>query len=134
MMQKQLTHEICQRKFICHISLYRPRALLIRSYHLQGRGAVAMNNLMEDAATAEISRGQLWQWLRHSVMLENGEMFTPNMFKAIRTEELQRQGGSGKGRLQQAAEILDHLVLSSEMEEFLTLPAYKLLDNPQAKL
>ena len=93
-----------------------------------------MNNLMEDAATAEISRGQLWQWLRHSVMLDNGQMFTPNMFKTIRTEELQRQGGSGKGRLQQAAEILDHLVLSSEMEEFLTLPAYKLLDNPQAKL
>ena len=101
---------------------------------LQGRGAVAMNNLMEDAATAEISRGQLWQWLRHSVILDNGQTFTPDMYKAIRAEELQRQGGIGKGRLQQAAEILDYLVLSKEMEEFLTLPAYKLLDNPQAKL
>ena len=93
-----------------------------------------MNNLMEDAATAEISRGQLWQWLRHSVILDNGQTFTAEMYRAIRAEELQRQGGAGKGRLQQAAEILDYLVLSSEMEEFLTLPAYKLLDNPQAKL
>lgn len=93
-----------------------------------------MNNLMEDAATAEISRGQLWQWLRHSVILDNGETFTQATYRAIRAEELQSQGGSGKGRLQQAAEILDHLVLSNEMEEFLTLPAYKLLDNPQAKL
>jgi malate synthase len=93
-----------------------------------------MNNLMEDAATAEISRGQLWQCLRHYAILDNGQTFTPDMYRAIRTEELQRQGGTGKGRLQQAAEILDHLVLSEEMEEFLTLPAYKLLDNPQAKL
>jgi malate synthase len=93
-----------------------------------------MNNLMEATATAEISRGQLWQWLRHSVILDNGETFTPTMYRAIRAEILQREGGSGKERLQQAAEILDYLVLSSEMEEFMTLPAYKLLDNPQAKL
>ena len=56
------------------------------------------------------------------------------MYRAIRAEILQCEGGSGKERLQQAAEILDYLVLSSEMEEFMTLPAYKLLDNPQAKL
>jgi malate synthase len=93
-----------------------------------------MNNLMEATATAEISRGQLWQWLRHSVILDNGETFTPTMYRAIRAERLQREGGSGKERLQQVAEILDYLVLSSEMEEFMTLPAYKLLDNPQTKL
>jgi hypothetical protein len=62
------------------------------------------------------------------------ETFTPTIYRAIRAEILQREGGSGKERLQQAAEILDYLVLSSEMEEFMTLPAYKLLDNPQAKL
>ena len=89
---------------------------------------------MEDAATAEISRAQLWQWLRHSVKLDDGQTFTPSIYKAIRAEELHKLGGSGTGRLQQASEILDNLVLSSEMEEFLTLPAYKLLDNSQAKL
>ncbi len=93
-----------------------------------------MNNLMEATATAEISRAQLWQWLRHSVILDNGQTFTAEMYRAIRAEELQRQGGAGKGRLQQAAEILDYLVLSSEMVEFMTLPAYKLQDNPQAKM
>ena len=89
---------------------------------------------MEDAATAEISRGQLWQWLRHSVRLSDGRTFTPTIYKEVRTEELQKLGGTGKGRLQQAVEILDHLILSPEIEEFLTLPAYKLLDNSQAKL
>lgn len=93
-----------------------------------------MNYLVVATATAEISRGQLWQWLRHSVTLDNGQTFTESMYRAIRNEELQRLGGPGKARLQQAAEILDHLVLSKEMEEFLTLPAYKLLENPQASL
>ncbi|XP_046841331.1 malate synthase-like [Xenia sp. Carnegie-2017] len=101
---------------------------------LQGRGAVAVNNLMEDAATAEISRAQLWQWLRHSVILDDGQTFTPDMYRTIREEEFGSQGGAGKGRLQQASEILDHLVLSRNMEEFLTLPSYKVLDNSQAKL
>lgn len=100
----------------------------------QGRGAVALNNLMEDAATAEISRAQLWQWLRHSVLLDDGRTFTSSIYRAIRAEELQKLGGLGTGRFQQASEILDYLVLSNEMEEFLTLPAYKLLDNSQAKL
>ena len=69
-----------------------------------------MNNRFEATATAEITRSQLWQWLRHSVILDNGQTFTPDMYKAIRAEALQRQGGIGKGRLQQAAEILDYLV------------------------
>lgn len=89
---------------------------------------------MEDAATAEISRAQLWQWLRHSVILDDGRTFTPDMYRTIREEEFGSQGGAGKGRLQQASEILDHLVLSRNMEEFLTLPSYKVLDNSQAKL
>ena len=95
---------------------------------------MALNNLMEDAATAEISRAQLWQWLRHSVLLDDGRTFTSSIYRAIRAEELQKLGGPGTGRFQQASEILDYLVLSNEMEEFLTLPAYKLLDNSQAKL
>ena len=100
----------------------------------QGRGAIAVNYLVVATATAEISRGQLWQWLRRSVILDNGQTFTESMYQEIRKEEMQRLGGPGEARLQQAAEILDHLVLSKEMEEFLTLPAYTLLENPQARL
>lgn len=93
-----------------------------------------MNSQVVATATAEISRGQLWQWLQHSVILDNGQTFTESMYRAIRNEELQRLGGPAEARLQQAAEILDYLVLSKEMEEFLTLPAYTLLENPQARL
>ena len=89
---------------------------------------------MEDAATAEISRAQLWQWLRHGVRLEDGRAFTPELYKAIHKEELEKLGGTSKARLAQASQLMDKLVLSEEFEEFLTIPAYELLDNPHAKL
>ena len=89
---------------------------------------------MEDAATAEISRAQLWQWLRHGVRLEDGHPFTPDLYKAIHKEELEKLGGTSKARLAQASQLMDKLVLSEEFEEFLTIPAYELLDNPYAKL
>ena len=101
---------------------------------LQGVGAVAINNLMEDAATAEISRAQLWQWLRHGVQLEDGRPLSTELFKAMHKAELDNLGGAAKGRLAQAAQLLDKLVLSEEFEEFLTIPAYEMLDNPSAKL
>jgi len=101
---------------------------------LMGVGAAAIHNLMEDAATAEISRAQLWQWLRHIVRLEDGRAFTPDLYKAIHKEELDKLGGTSKHRLGQASQLMDKLVLSEEFVEFLTLPAYELLDNPHAKL
>ncbi len=98
---------------------------------LGGNGAVAIYNLMEDAATAEISRAQLWQWIRHRTRLEgNGEM-NPDVYCRIRDEELAklRAEHAGNGRnLDRAAELLDQLVLGAEFVPFLTLPAYQLLD------
>lgn len=88
---------------------------------------------MEDAATSEISRAQLWQWLRHGSSI-NGKLFTSDMFKTLLEEELTKLGGASKGRLGQAAQLLEKLVLSETMEEFLTIPAYEILCNPTAKL
>lgn len=94
---------------------------------LQGNGAVAIFNLMEDAATAEISRAQLWQWISYSATLDTGTTVTREQYQAIRDEEL-AQLGADTGRYQDAAEILDALVLGDQFEEFLTFRAYQYLD------
>ena len=91
---------------------------------LLGNGAAAINNLMEDAATAEISRSQLWQWRTTATQLEDGEPLTAERYRAIRDEELAALGGAGEGRLGEAAGLLDGLVLTDDFVEFLTLPAY----------
>jgi len=95
---------------------------------LRGNGAAAIDNLMEDAATAEISRSQLWQWLRHGTMLDDGRRMAPELYARIRDEELARYGGRESGRLGTAAELLDGLVLAADFPEFLTLGAYERLD------
>jgi malate synthase len=95
---------------------------------LRGNGAVAINNLMEDAATAEISRSQLWQWRATGTPLDDGHPLTAGRYLAIRDEELAALGGPEAGRLGDAARLLDELVLADEFTEFLTLPAYQLLD------
>jgi malate synthase len=95
---------------------------------LLGNGAAAINNLMEDAATAEISRSQLWQWIHHSAKLEDGRALTADLYNQIRAEELAKLGGSSVQRYEEAAELLDRLVLSDEFIEFLTYLAYELLD------
>jgi malate synthase len=95
---------------------------------LRGNGAAAINNLMEDAATAEISRSQLWQWRVIGTPLDDGPPLTPDRYRSIRDEELASLGGAGEGRLGDAAELLDGLVLDDEFVEFLTLPAYPRLD------
>jgi malate synthase len=89
---------------------------------LEGNGAAAIYNLMEDTATAEISRAQLWQWLCHGAKLDDGRPFTKEMYQQIRTEELANLGGDS--RYQEAAGILDELVLADEFIEFLTFVAY----------
>jgi malate synthase len=90
---------------------------------LNGIGAAAINNLMEDAATAEISRAQLWQWIHHHQSTEDGTPITAEWYQVIRNEELATLQGDFP--YQQAANILDSLVLSSEFLTFLTLPAYQ---------
>ena len=95
---------------------------------LDGNGAAAINNLMEDAATAEISRSQLWQWRTVGMRLTDGRVFTDALYRDIRDEELAHLGGARKGRLGEAAALLDGLVLADDFPEFLTLDAYRLLD------
>jgi malate synthase len=95
---------------------------------LNGNGAAAINNLMEDAATAEISRSQLWQWLHQGAKLDDGRAITVDLYRQLRDEELAKLGGSAAARYEESAELLDKLVLSKEFVEFLTFPAYELLD------
>jgi malate synthase len=97
---------------------------------LAGNGAAAINNLMEDAATAEISRSQLWQWRTSGARLDDGREASAELYREIRDEELASLGGraGGNGRLGEAADLLDRLVLDDEFAEFLTLRAYALLD------
>ena len=93
---------------------------------LNGNGAAAIYNLMEDAATAEISRAQLWQWIQNGAGREDGKLITHDMYKQIRDEELARlKSEYGDSRFDEAAEILDGLVLTDEFVPFLTLPAYE---------
>jgi malate synthase len=94
---------------------------------LLGNGAVAIYNLMEDAATAEISRSQIWQWIRHEAKLEDGTTITRELYKQIRDEEMKKLGEYGPGRLEESAEILDRLILTDDFVEFLTLIAYDYL-------
>ncbi|MBI2780273.1 MAG: malate synthase A [Chloroflexi bacterium] len=97
---------------------------------LRGNGAAAINNLMEDAATAEISRSQLWQWRRSRAVLSDGLPLTADRYRAIRGQELALLNASAAdsgARLSEAASLLDALVLDDRFTEFLTLPAYELL-------
>jgi malate synthase len=95
---------------------------------LAGNGAAAINNLMEDAATAEISRSQLWQWRVHGVTLDDGRPMSAELYTAIRAEEVSRLESSLPGfQWTDAAAVLDELVLSESFPEFLTLAAYGLL-------
>jgi malate synthase len=94
---------------------------------LGGNGAVAINNLMEDTATAEISRAQLWQWIKHSARLADGTVLSAEWYQRWRAEELAKLGVAHTAHLEEAAELLDRLVLSDDFTEFLTLIAYPLL-------
>jgi malate synthase len=92
---------------------------------LAGNGAAAINNLMEDAATAEISRSQLWQWRVHGIRLDDGHALTPDRYATIRDGELAKlRAASPDVPWTDAAALLDGLVLSDDFAEFLTLPAY----------
>ena len=96
---------------------------------LGGSGAVAINNLMEDAATAEIARSQLWQWIRHGAKTEDGKPITLERCRAILREESKHlaAAGSDRERLATAGELLDGLFAAKDFPEFLTLAAYEKL-------
>jgi malate synthase len=92
---------------------------------LAGNGAAAINNLMEDAATAEISRSQLWQWRVHAVPLDDGRPMSAERYTTIRDDELGKlQSESADFPWTDATALLDELVLSDDFAEFLTLSAY----------
>jgi malate synthase len=95
---------------------------------LRGSGAVAINNLMEDTATAEIARAQLWQWIRHGTPDETGRAVTLEGVRALLAEELAARAGPA-GRWRDAAQLLDGLIASPEFPEFLTLAAYQRLEG-----
>ena len=109
---------------------------------LRGNGAAGIYGLMEDAATAEIARGQVWQWIRHEVKLDSGQIVTPELVREIATEELARirkeigddEWFEREGRPDLSRELFERVALSDgTFEEFLTLPAYeKLLEIEQA--
>ncbi|MFN2470343.1 MAG: malate synthase A [Gaiellaceae bacterium] len=97
---------------------------------LQGTGAVAIFNLMEDVATAEIARAQVWQWTRHGVRLENGRTVTPELVRELADEELQRlrKEAGAASRADDARALFEQVALGERFTEFLTLPAYESLD------
>jgi malate synthase len=101
---------------------------------LRGRGAVPLYNLMEDAATAEISRAQVWQWLHLKAKLDDGRTVTPELFKAAFADEMAKVRAAlgadvyDKGRFAEATKLFADMSLAPTFEEFLTLPAYKLID------
>jgi malate synthase len=88
---------------------------------LRGQGAVAIHNLMEDAATAEISRSQLWQWVRNGSTLDSGQAITADLVRKVMDEEMADLGPD----FQQAREIFEQVALAEEYVDFLTLPAYE---------
>jgi malate synthase len=92
---------------------------------LGGKGAVPLYNLMEDAATAEICRSQLWQWLCFEAPLSNGQTFSRDLFDSLFDEEVGLL--AEVPRIAEAARLFHDLVTAGEFEEFLTLPAYPLL-------
>lgn len=97
---------------------------------LGGNGAVAIFNLMEDVATAEISRSQLWQWIRNEAKLDDGRQITTELVAALIGEEFDALAGTAADpdRLALAREKLETLALSEDYVDFLTLPLYDQLD------
>jgi malate synthase len=103
---------------------------------LRGNGAAGIYGLMEDAATAEISRSQVWQWIRHGRALDDGTQITPDLVRRLEREELERirseigddEWFETQGRPRESRELFEQVALAEELAEFLTIPAYEQLD------
>jgi malate synthase len=91
---------------------------------LRGNGAVAIHNLMEDAATAEISRSQLWQWIYARAITDHGEIITHELVEELLDEEFVRLERFDGDRFEDARDIFEEVTLSQDFPSFLTLPAY----------
>jgi malate synthase len=110
-------------------------AILYLESWLRGTGAVAIFNLMEDAATAEISRAQVWQWLHHpTAALKDGRKLTKDLYRSLVPEEMEKiqtlvgEKAFAAGKFELAAELFDHLAVNDQFVDFLTLIAYEQLD------
>ena len=105
---------------------------------LGGQGAVPIYNLMEDAATAEISRTQIWQWLKHRATLDDGRVVTRALVEQLIAEEFVRvreEVGAARfdrGRFPEARTLFEQVATSQELQDFLTLPAYDVLISKQS--
>jgi malate synthase len=102
---------------------------------LGGNGCVPIHNLMEDAATAEISRAQIWQWIHHPTgVLDDGRKVTVDLYRQVTAEELAKlrtqlgEAAFATGNFERAARILDEITTAERFETFLTLPAYRAID------
>ena len=104
------------------------------SFWLGGRGAAAINNMMEDAATAEIARTQIWQWIHHHATLDDGRTVTRELVTQLLDEETEKiRAAVGddtwrRGRPEETRQVLEAVALGDDLPEFLTLGAYELLD------
>ena len=104
---------------------------------LRGNGAAAIHGMMEDAATAEIARGQVWQWVRHGAELDDGRTITAELVRELETSELEKireaigddEWFEKQGRPDLSREIFEEVALADEFVEFLTLPAYERLEE-----
>jgi malate synthase len=99
---------------------------------LGGLGCVPINNLMEDAATAEISRAQVWQWIKHPAgQLDDGRKVTAEMFRSVMREELAKLKSAlgalayANGNFDRAAALIDDITTAADFETFITVPAYR---------
>ena len=101
---------------------------------LGGNGAVAIFNLMEDAATAEISRSQIWQWIHNDVRLEDGTVVTADLVGRIEDEELAKIRAAigdeawSASRFDDARKLFERVALADDFADFLTTAAYEAID------
>ena len=106
---------------------------------LGGNGAVAIHNLMEDAATAEISRSQIWQWVHNDVRLDTGTTVTADLVRRIVDEELAAirnelgEQAYADSNFEQARELFERVALADDFADFLTLPAYEAICRPRLR-
>ena len=124
------TGEITAAGFLNNISV----SLQYMAAWLSGNGCVPINNLMEDAATAEISRAQIWQWIRHPRgVLSDGRKVTADLFRSTLHDEQARlrtllgEAAYAQGNFDRAAKLLDEITTAPDFSEFLTLAAYRQL-------
>lgn len=105
--------------------------ILYLSAWLGGSGAVAIHNLMEDVATAEISRSQIWQWIRHGSITEDGTLITEPLVRSLAAqvvEDLEAEGFPDMDRIGAARKVFEDVALSEDFVDFLTIPAYELIN------